>query len=253
MKAYLLIPLAGVIGLIAGSWGPRDELRALKEEMSQPQVQAKRTVAQAGLNGFTDLINIPREAKNPRNARKRTANVGVVARHGSSTNALKVAMSVTNAPAARQAATSAAPNPRKSLEQIDPEDLRARIDEARELWATRVDIARATWKEKLGVDGEAGAKFDAAMDEMNDKLYETMQALVDTVADKDKVSPEVALRLFGDASTVMAETYSKVGEIAPPERRDTVSQMMLTDFIDPGVAEPLIAVKDKFTGFQGAR
>lgn len=252
MKAHLLIPLAGVIGLIAGSWGPRDELRALKEEMSQPRM--KQNMAQAGLNGFTDLINIPREAKNPRKARKRAVPTGVAARHGPPTNALNVAVTGTNAPAARQAApVPANPLPGRGLEHLDPEDLRARIDEARELWATRVDIARATWKEKLGVSGEAGAKFDAAMDEMNDKLYETMQALADAVADKDKISPEIATRLFGDASTVMAETYSKVGEIAPADRRNTVSEMMLTDFVDPGVAEPLIAVKDKFTGFRGVR
>ena len=127
-----------------------------------------------------------------------------------------------------------------------PEDLRARIEEAQELWRTRVEVARATWKDRLKLSEDASRQFDAALESMNDHLYETMQTMAQLAASRDQVSPELGLRLVGDATTIMAETYEKVGACVPPEMRDAVSDMPMTDFIDPGVAEPLIAVQDKF-------
>ena len=44
------------------------------------------------------------------------------------------------------------------------------------------------------------------------------------------------------------ETYDLIGESAGADRRDEVSSLMLTDFIDPSVAEPLIDVQDKLGG-----
>ena len=42
----------------------------------------------------------------------------------------------------------------------------------------------------------------------------------------------------------MAETYDKLGAVAPGARA-MVSDIQMTDFIDPGVAEPLISVQGK--------
>ena len=55
---------------------------------------------------------------------------------------------------------------------------------------------------------------------------------------------------MGDATTIMAETYEKIGACVPADRRAVVSEMQVFDFIDPGVAEPLISVQDKLEGFQ---
>jgi hypothetical protein len=67
---------------------------------------------------------------------------------------------------------------------------------------------------------------------------------------QEKMTPELGLRLMGDATTIMAETYEKIGACVPAERRAEVSEMQVFDFIDPGVAEPLIAVQDKLEDFQ---
>ena len=130
-----------------------------------------------------------------------------------------------------------------------PDDLAARIDEAQEMWATRVDVARAQWKAKLKLSGEAERAFDEALQEMNEKLYASAQELARRLASEEKMTPELGFRLMGDTSTILAETYDKVGEILPQGQRAEVSEMQMIDFIDPAVAEPLIDVQDKLEGF----
>ena len=112
------------------------------------------------------------------------------------------------------------------------------------MWRARADVVRAQWKEKLNLDAAGAEKFDAAINEMNSQLRDTMQALADQVANSDKFTQELGLRLVGDATTIMAETYDKLGAVAPGARA-MVSDIQMTDFIDPGVAEPLISVQGK--------
>ena len=63
------------------------------------------------------------------------------------------------------------------------------------------------------------------------------------------MTPELGLRMMGDATTIMAETYEKIGACVPADRRGEVSEMQVFEFIDPGVAEPLISVQDKLEKF----
>ena len=165
-------------------------------------------------------------------------------------------MAATNAPFASVAtqtvetAAAATTNvPPRMRERLSPEDLRARIEEAQELWRTRVELARARWKEKLNIDAAMGEKFDAALDSMNEQLYDTMQTMAAMLSQQDKMTPELGLRMMGDATTIMAETYEKLGACVPADRRGEVSEMQVFEFIDPGVAEPLIPVQDKLDRF----
>ena len=104
-------------------------------------------------------------------------------------------------------------------------------------------------------DAAASERFEAALDNMNEQLYDTMQAMAQTLAQQDRMTPELGLRMMGDATTILAETYEKIGACVPQERRGEVSEMRVFDFIDPGVAEPLIAVQGKLDGmdFRGPR
>ena len=104
-------------------------------------------------------------------------------------------------------------------------------------------------KEKLGLDAAGGERFDAVLDGMNEQLYDTMQSLATLIAQQGKMTPELGLRMMGDATTIMAETYEKLGACVPDARRGEVSEMQVFEFIDPGVAEPLIAVQDKLEKF----
>ena len=84
---------------------------------------------------------------------------------------------------------------------------------------------------------------------MNEQLYDTMLTMSTLLAQQDKMTPELGLRMMGDATTIMAETYEKIGACVPADKRAVVSEMQVFDFIDPGVAEPLIAVQDKLERF----
>ena len=247
MKAYFWLPFACLAGLVVGAWGPRAEIRAMKA-LAQEEKAKPRNPAAEGFKAFTSLANIPDEARRPR---RRHAGEKDRALFRGATN--RVAQAAAPAPASEAAAPTNAPAAAKQEppKRLSPEDLRARIEEAQDLWRTRVEVARTTWKDKLGIQADAAQKFDAALDEMNDHLYETMQTMAQLVEKSDKVTPELGLRLVGDATAIMAETYEKVGACVPAEMRDTVAQMPMTDFIDPGVAEPLISVQDKFEHFAG--
>ena len=113
----------------------------------------------------------------------------------------------------------------------------------------RVDVALAQWKAKLKLSGEAQKAFDDALQEMNEKLYASAQELARRLASEEKMTPELGFRLMGDTSTILAETYDKIGTCIPSERRAEISEMQMIDFIDPAVAEPLIDVQDKLEGF----
>ena len=83
---------------------------------------------------------------------------------------------------------------------------------------------------------------------MNDRIRESIQTIADALANEEKMTHETNVRLMGDLATSIAEAYDDVGECVDASRRGEVSEMMLFEFIDPSVAEPLIAVQDKLEG-----
>ena len=240
-KCFYLLPLACLVGFVVGSWGPRADLRALKE-LDKDEKHSAAEQKPDGFDTFARMAKIPETARHPRRHRP------------SRTEARRSAIAVTNAPKVEVAA--AAPAETNSVARADvprrrrtPEDLSARIEEAQELWATRVDVARAQWKAKLALSGEAEKAFDDALQEMNEKLYASVSVLAERLASAEKMTPELGFRLVGDTSAILAETYDKVGACVPQERRAEVSEMQMIDFIDPAVAEPLIGVQDKLDEF----
>ena len=80
---------------------------------------------------------------------------------------------------------------------------------------------------------------------MNEKLRESMQLVADEIASAKSMTPELGVRLMGDLSTSLAETYDAIGACVGEDMREEVSGLEIFNFIDPSVAEPLIAVQDK--------
>ena len=240
-KWFFLLPVACLVGFIVGSWGSRADLRALKElNKGEKKAAAERKLD--GLDTFARMAKIPETARHPR--RHRPSHAEARRSAISVTNAPKVEVSATVSEGTNAVAAAEAPKKRRM-----PDDLAARIDEAQEMWATRVDVARAQWKAKLKLSGAAEKAFDDALQEMNEKLYKSVQALAEQIAAAEKMTPELSFRIMGDTSAILAETYDKIGEIVPQGRRAEVSEMQMIDFIDPAVAEPLIGVQDKLEGF----
>jgi len=237
MKTLLWLPAVFLAGIVIGAWGPREEIRAIKEQ--ERAKSAKRPNAVDGFEAFARIANIPDEAKRPRRRRSNDAPLFKAATNRTPTviKQVRPVLSDTNTPP-----TAVKREPPK---RISPEDLRARIEEAQDLWRTRAELALTQWKEKLELDEKAAARFDSAIEDMNRQLYDTMQAMAEHLSRQERMTPELGLRMVGDATTIMAETYGKIGEIVPTDKRAEVSEIQVFDFIDPGVAEPLIPVQEK--------
>jgi len=245
MKGLIFASLGVLVGLVAGSWGPREDLKALKARAEESATLRKASDA-SGFGAFAKMVNIPDVAKRPL---RRTVTNAVAAASASATNAV---------PAATNGAPAGAQPPKGGREAVKAhlsrEDLRTRIDEAAELWRTRVELAKTQWKARLDIpEGEKSAAFDSALNTMNEALLDAMTALAEEIDRSEKMTPELGLRLMGDATRVMAETYDAIGAVVSPERRAEVSEMPVFEFIDPSVAEPLVGVQGKLDAAEWRR
>ena len=233
MKNWFWIPLAAIAGVIAGSWGPREDLESYKESVQAERTQ-KKVSGTAGFDAFAKLANIPDIAKRRPKAR---------------TNAVEKVERVEKVEGAEKVETNGVEIVEQKHPQLSREDLEARIEEAAELWNTRVELAKTQWKGKLGIkDEKSSAAFDSAVATMNEALRDTMEALAEEIEKVGKVSPELGLRMMSDLTRNMAEAYDAIGAAVPSERRAEVSEIPVHEFIDPMVAEPLIGVQDKLEG-----
>lgn len=243
-STLLWIPAAFVLGGLIGRFGPTEELRAFRE--SAENKESVRTARSAnGLDSFIKLANIPEVAKRPRRPAKPAAasETNVTAAVAANENAAPDASADA---IAASAPTNAASAKLRTPRRFDPEDLRARIDEAADLWRTRVALKRTATIEKLGLDEKGTEAFDAALATMNEKLRDTMQAMADELsASQTEMTPELGVRLMGDLATSVAEAYDSLGTVVEEGRRTEISRLQLYEFVDPAVAEPLVSVQDR--------
>lgn len=228
------LPLVFIAGGLVGYYGPAEELRSRDVREKEEKTKAKPKNA---FGSFTELVNIPEVAKRPRRVKDTEP----------ATNTTAVATTSDEQPKGTNA-TAEATAPRRK--RVAPEDLRARIDEAAELWRTRIEIARASAIDKLGLDDKGAESFNDAIEDMNAKLRESIQIVADRVASAESMTPELGVRLMGDLSTSLAEAYDAIGTCVDEDHRGEVSRLELINFIDPSVGEPLIAVQDKLSDFE---
>lgn len=226
IPALVWIPAVFIIGGLAGYYGPSEELRA-KELRAKEQTIKQQQGDTFG--SFTQMMNIPRTASRPSLNKK-----------GKNENSHPTESSSTNAPIAQVGTDD---NSREK--EFSPEDLKARIDEACELWRARVEMVRAATIERLGLSEEQERGFDAALESMNSKLKDSMQAAADEISLSETFTPELGVRLMGDLSMSLAEAYDEIGDSLGEGMREEVSKLQLIEFVDPSVGEPLIAVQDK--------
>ena len=239
MKNWFWIPLAATVGVIAGSWGPREDLENYRESIQAERTQ-KKVFGTAGFDAFARLANIPDVAKRRPKARTNelARGVGHHAPVEGVTNSAVVAVE-----------QKAIPEESKNKPRLSREDLAVRIEEAAELWKARVEIAKTQWKGRLGIKGEqSSAAFDSAIATMNETLRDTMEAFAEEIENAGKMTPELGLRMMGDLTRNLAEAYDAIGATVAPERRVEASEVPVHEFIDPMVAEPLIGVQDKLEG-----
>lgn len=220
------IPAVFIIGGLVGYYGPSEELRAKELRAKEQSIKQQRGDA---FGSFTQMMNIPHTASRPPLNSKKESDVSPAEETSS-----------TNTPTAQ---ANVGRNSRHK--EFTPEDLRARIEEASELWRARVEMVRSATIEKLGLSEEQERDFNAALKSMNDKLKDSMQAVADEISSSQSFTPELGIRLMGDLSMSLAEAYDEIGDCLGEDMRGDVSNLQLIEFVDPSVSEPLISVQDK--------
>ena len=231
-KTAVYIPIAFVLGGLVGAWRPSEELHALK---TKKEAEPPKQQSQAGFDSFAKMVNIPDAAKSSHSRRP-------MRERPAATN------EVASAEAPKDVEAKKPEVRRLERREMSPEDLRARIDEAADIWRTRVEIARAQTIEKLGLDDAGVEKFNAAVDNMNVKLRDSIQIIATKIAQEENMTPELGVRLMGDLCTTLAESYDEIGQCVGDDRRGEISSLELHNFVDPSVAEPLISVQGKLGG-----
>lgn len=248
MKNWFWIPLAAIAGGIVGSWGPREDLELYKANVQEERTQ-KKVSGTTGFDAFAKLANIPDVAKRRPKARTNELAGHSVPVQEAETNEDEEVVAEIPDPK-----DSDAPKSRIMRSNFSREDLQSRIEEAADLWNTRVELAKTQWKGKLGIgDGKDAEAFDSAVATMNESLRDTMEALAEEIEKAGKVNAELGVRMMGDLTRNLAEAYDAIGTLVPADRRGEVSEMPVHEFIDPMVAEPLIGVQDKLEGGFGFR
>jgi hypothetical protein len=235
----VLLPFVCLAGYIVGAWGAKDELAAYKRSMSAEKKNFAGKMS--GFDTFAGMVKIPEVTRRPRRAKPEK----VLAEDVSGKNAAGAASAQGAAPSADGASARSPAARRRPVE-----DLGARIEEAEELWRTRVEIARSQWKKKLNLSGDGERAFDSALEEMNDRLLESISTVAEMIAESDSFSPELGLRLVGETTAIMAETYDRIGESVPVDMRGEVSRIQMVDFVDPSVASPLVKVQGRLRDLQ---
>lgn len=228
MKNWYLIPLAAVAGLIAGAWGPRADLETLKEMKSEKTVKAEAN-AKSGFGAIANLVNVPERAR-----RTRIDPVEPKTNHAESASG----------PVRPAPDTNRWNRAQRRAAWRDRTDLKNRIEEAKELWRTRSELARTQWKAKLNVSGESEQRFDEMVDAMNADLKELMSEFAEEVARTKEVSPELGVKMMSAVTHTLAEGYDALGECVGDDVRNEISKMPLHEFINPSVIEPMIQVQD---------
>ncbi len=238
MKYLLFLPVALLIGLMIGAWAPNETLRATRNELAEAKKRQSTSERGLRMDAITRMVHIPDRAT-VKVATNHVARTTAQHRQPGDNDATVADNTVqTNGVAETAPAETRRP-------PLSPEDLRARIEEAKDLWATRVQIAREQWLNRLKLTPAQAPQFDAAIDAMNIELQASIQSLADMLAADESMTPELGARLINEMSATAVRAYDELEAIVPPEQRGELAQMEMTDFIDPAVAEPLIDVQDK--------
>lgn len=244
MKYLIFIPFAILLGLAAGSWAPQRELRALRREVGNLKKELKSPRKGGKLAALNNIITIPKKKTGRKpgqlkpNGRQleQAADAGEKSRGVS--NLTATAASTNGSAHKRTAHQRTLPNPRSENFETD-------LEEAKELWQTRVEIARSQWLAKLNLNRDEEQLFDEAIANMNDELYLTMEIVAEGLRHNSEMTTEAGLRVVNQVSETLVRTYDNIREVVSVEKQGELENMEMQNFIDPAAFDPLVDVRDK--------
>ena len=197
MKLALFLPFIFLLGLIIGGWAPKEETRAAQKQIDDLKSKLADKEKGSRMDMFTSMVKIPERATKPGGHPTPTPpSAASMEIHPTNATVIVATSGATNTAALAQ------PTPEQK-KPLKPEDMRARIDEAKELWKTRVDVARAQWIDRLKLPQDKAALFDESINSMNEQLYLSMQKLADELQSSDTLTPETGTRAFNEMTAAL--------------------------------------------------
>lgn len=246
MKYLILAPFALLLGLAAGSWAPHREMVELRRENKNLKKELDASGRGSKLAALDSLITIPGKATGRRVSKARDNSDST---DSSVASEQRTEQNLTNATVSASSPQNSSTDDKRRRRRFMPsprsKNFEAELEEAKELWQTRVEMARSQWLAKLELDAEQSELFDSAFADMNEKLYLTMQLVADELKAGSEMTNEAGLRIVNEVTATLVETYDQLDQVVSPDRRPELESMEIQDFIDPAAFEPLIDVRDR--------
>lgn len=228
MKGWVFVPVALVVGLVLGGWGPRQEAQRLKKDLELARTSTPRGGMGSTALGALGQI-LPVTAPAPSSARPG-------AEHDAESGAGKTGSQAKNSEVERE------------FEPGGPEDanIREQLDMVMDAWRMRSDLVRSTFIANNALNAAEAAQFDTLTAAMNLRLKTDIQAFADRINAGGSMGEEDGLRLMNQLSSHVLQAYDDMDKFMPPSwRAVSGDEFSMADLVDPSVAEPLIGLEDR--------
>lgn len=248
MKYLAAIVLGLLLGFALGAWGPRDDVRRLKQEMAEAGKGKRAGPTDASIAGITRMLNVPEAAaapkRRPRRHRPATNRTELVETNAPGAEATAAAEPEPSAPPPEEPEAPPPIQPEPDREGVSPEE---RLDQAVELWNLRVDLARNSFLTNADMNDDEAIRFDVLIEAMNLRIEDSIAGWADLLVNEEVPPPEAAVRMMHDISGAIALTYDEFDRSFPETwRGDAGENFQMFNFIDPRVATPLIGLENRF-------
>lgn len=241
MKTGMWVVVALLVGLVLGAWGPRADLRKAREQINNlEKKQRAHTATASRMEGVKAMLKLPDQsaaASKPRpQAQPPKAKPTTEPRKEKKPPQRSVQITIGTG--------ASATNKSGGLEKD--------LSNAYDLWTTRVELARNSFITNVGLNNEQAAVFDGLTATMNAQLESAITRWTDTLKQKDAMTSEDGVRMMNDLSGVLINAYQEMDQTMPAGWRNKAGDGFdLVNFVDPGVAMPLVEVEGKLQRRRG--
>ena len=225
MKGWVFVPVALVVGLVLGGWGPRQEAHRLKSELELARSTSPRSgMGGTALGALGQILPVTARAPVPPDAKPEVGASG------------------------SQAHDAAGGDVARDVEPGGTEgmNVREQMDMIMDAWRMRSDLVRSTFIANNALNAAEAAQFDTLIAAMNLRIKNDIQKFADQISAESTMSEEDGLKLMSQLSSHVLQAYEDMDTSMPASwRAASGTEFSMADLVDPSVAEPLIGLEDR--------
>jgi len=225
-RLILVALLALAAGVYAGLVIPQGEIRKLEAKVRDLETKIRERggssqMAMAGVESMLQIRSSPdQEPERPR------GRVTI----GSDADPIEVSV-------ATQSVVQAEARPARSISN--------QIDQVREVWDTRRQIARGNFVERANLNPDQATQFDVLIEAMNLRLGSTVDKWAAEIRAREAFTPESGIRMMNEMSAALVLTYDEMDRSMPEGWREQAGpKFELVRFVDPEILTPLENIED---------